>query len=275
VTAPTGLKSPPASLIYAGRLQRDGRLNDAVALVEAALAEARATPLGVPFWDRVQLGLALADLYLVTDQRERARSLLVTEVAFAGQIYRLTRRTGSPDEVRAASAGWYQLRDRATQVALLGQAAPEIEVADWVLGRPTTLAEQRGRVVLLEFWASWCLPCLTTFPVLRDLHSRYDERGLTILALTRYAGRPCSDPIAERVRERELICQTIADRGLDIAVGIAPDGRLQHRYGAIGIPAFALVDRMGIVQFASSKPDKAELEKAIVGLLNTPIDSGS
>ncbi|MGH3563798.1 MAG: TlpA family protein disulfide reductase, partial [Mycobacterium sp.] len=193
MTAPTGLKSPPAAVIDAAVLRRDGRLDDAVALVEAALAEARAKPLDVPFADRVQLGLALADLYLVTEQRERAHSLLLGEVAFAEQIYRLMRQTGSQEQVRAASAGRYQLRDRAAQVALLGQPAPEIEVADWVLGQPTTLAEQRGRVVLLEFWASWCRPCLAMFPVLRDLHSRHAERGLTIIALTRYAPDPGSD----------------------------------------------------------------------------------
>jgi thiol-disulfide isomerase/thioredoxin len=275
MTASRAHQSVPDSLTRAARLRCDGRLNDAVALVEAALAEARATPLGVPLRDRVQLGLALADLYLITDQREQARSLLVTEAAFAEQIFQLTQRTGSPDQVRAASAGRLQVRDRATKVALLGQAAPEIEVADWVVGRPTTLAEQRGRVVLLEFWANWCRPCLAMFPVLRDLHSRYYEHGLTILALTRYGPEPRSDPVLHRVRERDLICQTVAGRGLELAVGIAPDGRLQQRYGAVGIPAFALVDRGGIVRFASSTPDKAELEMAIVSLLNTTTDRGS
>jgi len=258
----------PAALADAGRLQRDGRLDEAVAAVEAALGEARTTPLGVPFQERVQLGLTLADLYLATGQTERARSLLVTEVAFAEQIFQLVRRTGSPDQIRGASAGRFQVRDRATQVALLGQAAPEIEVADWVLGQPTTLAEQRGRVVLLEFWASWCRPCLAMFPVLADLHSRYAERGLTILALTRYGSAPTADPAAQRSQERALICQTIADRGLEVAVGIVPDGRLQQRYGATGIPAVALVDRAGIVRFASSTADKAELERTITELLS-------
>jgi thiol-disulfide isomerase/thioredoxin len=140
-----------------------------------------------------------------------------------------------------------------------------------VLGQPTTLAQQRGRVVLLEFWASWCRPCLAMFPVLRELHSRYAERGLTIIALTRYGPGPGGDPIADRVRQRDAICQTVANRGLEIAVGITPDGRLQQKYGAVGIPVFALIDRAGIVQPAPPAPDKAELEKAIASLLNTSI----
>ena len=272
MTASTEQKSVPGALAAAARLRGEGRLNEAAALVETALGQARAAPLGVPFRDRVQLGLVLADLYLATDRAERAHSLLVTEAAFAEQIFLLTRQTGTPDQVRTASTGGYQLRDRATQVALLGQAAPEIEVADWVLGQPTTLAEQRGRVVMLEFWARWCRPCLATFPMLGDLHRRYHEHGLTILALTRYGPAPADDPAAQRVSERNAIRQAVADRGLDIAIGIAPDGRLQQRYGAIGMPTFALVDRTGTVRFAATARDKTEVERAVVSLLDTTID---
>ena len=271
-------KSAPGALAAAARLRRDGRLNEAAALVEAALGQARATPLGVPFRDRVQLGLVLADLYLAIDQADRARSLLVTEAAFAEHIVSLTRQTGTPDQLRTALTGGYELRDRATQVALLGQAAPAIEVADWVLGEPTTLTEQRGRVVMLEFWARWCRPCLATFPMLQDLHRRYHEHGLTILALTRYGPATADDPAAQRAQwfsERTAICHTIADRGLDIAIGIAPDGRLQQRYGAIGMPTFALVDRTGTVRFAATARDKTEVERAVVALLNTTIDGDS
>jgi thiol-disulfide isomerase/thioredoxin len=275
MTASAEGPSVPEAITSAARLRRDGRLHDAVALVEASLAEARATPFDVPFRERVLLGLTLADLYQLDDQRDRARSVLATEAAFAEQVLRLMQETGSPDQVHAASAGCYQVRDRATQVRLLGQAAPEIEVTDWVLGRPTTLAEQRGKVVLLEFWATWCRSCSAMFPFFRDLQNRYAGQGLTILALTRYRGGPSSDPIAERVRERDLICQSIADHGVEFAVGVAPDERLQQRYGANGIPAFALIDRGGIVQFASSRPDKAALEKAIASLLNSTIESCS
>jgi thiol-disulfide isomerase/thioredoxin len=263
MSTPTAPKSLPDCLIQAAELRRDGLMNDAVSLVETELAEFRAKPFDTPFRDRVQLGLALADLYLATGQREPALNLLRTEAAFADQITWLMRQSGSPEQVRAASAGRYQLRDRAAQVALIGQPAPEIEVADWVLGGPTTLAEQRGNVVLLEFWSRWCRPCLAMFPVLRELHNRYAERGLTIIALTCY-GR------TDRVRERDAIEQTIADRGLEIAVGIAPDGRLQQQYGAVGIPAATLVDRTGIVAPAPPASEKANLERSITDLLNAP-----
>ncbi len=270
MTAPTGHTPLTAAVDAATALREDGRLHDAVALAQDALARARSEPLEVPFTDRVQLALTLSDLYLAQGQRDRAQHLLVTEAAFAEHIETLTRQSGSPAQVRAAATGRMRVQDRVTQMTLVGQPAPTIEVADWVQGGPTSLAEQLGSVVLLEFWASWCRPCLATFPVLREWHTGYAGQGLAIVALTRYVLPQRCDADAERARQREAIDQTISHRGLGFAVGIAPDGRLQQRYGATGVPAFALIDRGGVVRGASSLTDKAELEKAIVSLLKTP-----
>jgi thiol-disulfide isomerase/thioredoxin len=263
------MKPPvPSALTTSARLRRDGRLEDAAEVLESALAERRAAPFDGPFRDRVLLGLGLADVHVLAGQLDRARSVLVTEQEFADQILRLIRQSGSPDQVRAAVAGCHQLRERAVQIELLGNAAPEIEVSDWVLGAPTTIADQRGRVVLIEFWARGCQSCLGMFPALRHLHERYARHGLTVLALTSYAAGPGSRPGTDLTVERELIRQTVVDRGVEFAVGIAPDGRLKARYGGAGMPSFAVVDRAGVVQLASSKPDKANLEKVIADLLN-------
>jgi thiol-disulfide isomerase/thioredoxin len=251
------------------RLRRQDRLTEGVALVEAALREAHATPFDVAFRDRVQLGLSLADLYLETDQAERANDLLSTEVTFAERMFAQTARAGTPDQARAASAGRWQLRDRATQVALLGRPAPEIGALDWVFGEGDTHADRPGTVAMLEFWASWCPPCLTMLPMLRGLHDRYARDGLTILALTRYR----SAQAAHRVSEREAIAQIAADSCPGVAVGIASDVGLQQRYGAMGIPAFALIDRNGIVRCTSSTPDETEVERLVVDLLHAPTRS--
>ena len=95
------------------------------------------------------------------------------------------------------------------------------------------------------------------------MHEHYAQRGLTIIALTCY-GR------ADRVREREAIVRAIADRGLEIAVGVAPDLRLQQQYGAVGIPSVTLVDRAGAVVPAPPASEKANLERSITDLLNAP-----
>ena len=255
----------PEAVIAAARLRRDRRVHEAVTLVETALTDARAKPSNTPFRDRVLLGLTLADLLLLADQSDRARTLLDSVAAFAEQVLHLTRQSGSPDQVLAASAGCYQLRDRVIQLGLLGQEAPELDVTHWVNTDPPTLADLRGDVVLLDFWAPWCRPCAATFPWLRDLHQRYARDGLDILALTNFR----SGDAAHRNLELDMVTQFIADHDVEFAVGIAENERLRQRYGANGIPTYVVLDRAGIVRRASSKPDKVTLEQAIVGLLDT------
>jgi thiol-disulfide isomerase/thioredoxin len=257
-----------AAMRQAAEARRDGRLDLATSALESALAQLREEPYGAPFLARVQLGLALADAYLDTDDRERARRLLLDESGYAERIFHLTRLSGSPEQVRAASAGRMQVRDRAAQVELLGQPAPEIDVADWVLGEPASLADLQGKVVLLEFWATWCRPCLEMMPKLRDLHERYAARGLEILALTRYGQTPAgTDPAEAQATERRLVRTVVDGRGLAFRVGIAPDARLQRRYGAMGVPTLALIDRGGTVRLITSGGDEAALELATEGCL--------
>lgn len=257
----------PEAIITAARLRRDGRIAEALEALQDRLTEARAAPLDVPFRERVLLGLTLTDLYVAVDSRQRAQSLLANEVAFAEEILAGTMQFGSPDQIHAASAGCLQLRDRAAQIDLLGRPAPDLEAVEWLHGTPTTLVAQRGRVVVLEFWAPWCRSCTALFPYFRDLHVRYAAQGLTILALTNFRNHEGAEPPDQRARDRELIRQAIHEHAVDFAVGIAPDERLRTRYGANGIPTFAVIDRDGYVQLASSKPDKTALEGLIARLL--------
>jgi len=246
----------------AGAARRAGHLDEAAAMLESALEQLRAEPFGAPFLARVQVGLALTDALLERGgafARERVRRLLLDESGYAERIFYLTRLSGTPEQIRAASAGRLQVRDRAVQVGLLGEPAPELDVADWVQGKAASLAALRGQVVLLDFWATWCRPCLELMPRLRDLQEQYAARGLLILALTRYPQPPAeADPAEARARDRDLVRTVISGRGLDgISVGIAPDAGLQRRYGAMGVPTLVLIDRAGLVRSIASGGEAA------------------
>jgi thiol-disulfide isomerase/thioredoxin len=106
----------------------------------------------------------------------------------------------------------------------------------------------RGQVVLLEFWATWCKPCHEMFPKLKELQAAHEERGLRVLALTRHYMAYGADQTA-RAEELNLIRGFIAERGVEFAVGVAEDERLQTLYGATGLPAVALIDRRGTVRY--------------------------
>lgn len=253
------------ALRQAGADRQAGQLCEAASVLAAALDQVREDPLGVPFLGRVQLGIATADAYLDLGDRTRARQILLDESGYAERIFHLTRQSGTPDQIRAASAGRLQVRDRAIQVGLLGQTAPKIEVADWVLGAATSLTDLSGQVVLLEFWATWCRPCLELLPHLATLHEQHAARGLEILAITRYGQTPPgTDPVEGHARERDLVRTVIEGRGLDgIRVGIAADGRLQRQFGATAVPTLVLIDRRGMVRLIGSGGDDAALESAI------------
>jgi thiol-disulfide isomerase/thioredoxin len=252
-----------------GEAHTAGQLERAISVLDDALSGIRAEPSSTPFMARVQLALMLADAYLDAGSRERARRLLLDESVYCDMIVQTLALNGTPEQRRTAMAGRMQVRDRAAQVELLGEEAPEITVSDWTSGEPASLEMLRGQVVLLEFWATWCRPCLEMFPRLRDLHSRFAARGLSILALTRYASTPPdADVAAAHTRERELVQTVISERGLEMRVGIAPDGRLQSRYGANGVPTLVLIDRAGRVRLIASGGDDAALEAEIVRCLD-------
>jgi thiol-disulfide isomerase/thioredoxin len=261
------------ALRQSAHARASGQFDRAITVLDAALAAVRAQPYSTPFMARVQLALALADAFVDAGDHEQARRLLLDESAYCEGIVQALTLNGTPEQRRTAMAGRMQVRDRAAQVELLGQAAPELMVADWVLGDSASLASLRGQVILLEFWATWCRPCLEMFPRLRDLHHRFAARGLSIMALTRYAPAPRdADPTEAHATERELIQSVIADRGLEFRVGIAPDGRLQSRYGAHGVPTLVLIDRAGRVQSIASGGDDAALDAEIEQLLHEPAE---
>ncbi|MDT5123975.1 MAG: hypothetical protein QOC96_3457 [Acidobacteriota bacterium] len=236
-------------LSRARELQRAGDTAGLRTELEAAFEQAQATPYEIEFQTRIQLATELSAAYLEMGEADKAREVLDLEAAFAEKIFQLVQATGTPEQKRAAAGGRVQIRDRARQVALLAAEAPEISIKHWIRGEPATLASLRGRVVLLEFWATWCKPCQEMFPKLRQLDEAYRERGLEIIALTRHylAQRGTAESEAE---ELKLMRGTIEPHDIEFRVGVAEDERLQELYGATGLPTLALIDRAGIVRYA-------------------------
>ena len=223
-------------------------IEDAIEELELALTEARPKPYDVKFQTRVRLAQMLTSSYLAAGKIEPARLMLAEESVYAESIFSLIQATGSAAEKRMATADRMQLRDLATQLSLIGNPAPEIEIAEWINGEPTSLAELRGQVILLEFWATWCKPCEAMFPKLKELDAAHSAQGLKILALTRHYLAYDGDAKA-RAAELDLIRQFVTKRDVRFPVGVAADERLQTLYGATGLPAVALIDRWGIVRY--------------------------
>jgi len=88
----------------------------------------------------------------------------------------------------AALGGWLQHESRLARVpagvvvAQVGEPAPALELPD-LQGHPHRLADYRGRRVLLNFWASWCGPCLDELPALDKMQAKFGENGPIVLGI--------------------------------------------------------------------------------------------
>lgn len=97
------------------------------------------------------------------------------------------------------------------------------------------LGDLRGRVVLLDFWATWCGPCQQTTPVLTRLAHRYASRGLIVVGVNTDEQGPEAVPAFSR------------RFGLDYPV-VYDDGSVSAQYGIRGLPTLLLVDRTGTIR---------------------------
>jgi len=250
-------------------LSQSGDLDEATAQLEHALSEAMATPYEIEFQTRIQLAMSLANLYQSAGQIQKACGMLAEEAAFAEKISQVMQATGTPPQKRAATSGYLQVRDRSTQMSLLGREAPEISVKEWIKGGPASLAHFRGRVVLLEFWATWCKPCQEMFPKLTELHENNRSQGLEVIALTRHY-MAFRGPAESMIEERQLMLNMVAEHGVNFHVGIAEDERLQGIYGANGLPTVVLIDRNGIIRYAVPGEDDIAFNKQLQQCLARP-----
>jgi peroxiredoxin len=102
-------------------------------------------------------------------------------------------------------------------------------------GASLTLAGYRGRVVLLNFWATWCVPCREEMPAMERLYQRFKDRGLVVLAVS--VDAPGSSAVVPFAKEL----------GLTYPIGLDPKMALARQYGVRGLPASFLLDRTGAV----------------------------
>lgn len=111
--------------------------------------------------------------------------------------------------------------------------APEFTAVD-LEGRTHELSGLRGKVVVLDFWATWCPPCLRLMPDLKKLHADYKDRGLVLIGVNRDEGRGVLEKAA-------------AEHGLDWPQvhDLAREKPLAELYGVYGLPATMIIDKQG------------------------------
>jgi thiol-disulfide isomerase/thioredoxin len=153
--------------------------------------------------------------------------------------------------------------------SLEGRPAPRLDGGLHIGARVPSLDELKGKVVLLFFWAHWCMECRAESPAMAKLVDKYRSQGLVTIAPTQRYGYVEGGRPAPPDRELRYIIQ-IRDRHYSFLRDIpVPVGEANHKaYGADAIPLHVLIDRQGIVRFYNAgRMTEEELEAAIRKLL--------
>ena len=115
----------------------------------------------------------------------------------------------------------------------MSQAAPDFTLND-LNGSPFTLSQTKGKVVMLDFWATWCPPCRMSIPELKKLHGEYASKGLELVSIS------LDDKI-------ETVRNAVAAEGIKHRQLFAGESNAPALYAVRGIPMFVLIDKQGNV----------------------------
>jgi thiol-disulfide isomerase/thioredoxin len=132
----------------------------------------------------------------------------------------------------------YPSQDDMMRMDLVGMQAPAWRDVEAVSGAfPPSIAAVRGRVVLLDFWATWCAPCRVVMPKLGALQARYGAQGLSVLGVS-----------TEEAEEVALFAQRMP---LRYPVAVDKHAQTTRSYGVASLPTLVVIDKRGVVRDVS------------------------
>jgi len=133
-------------------------------------------------------------------------------------------------------------------------AAPELRLTD-LQGRPVSLSDYRGRVVLVNNWATWCPPCKAEMPTLQEYFEEHRHQNFTIVAIE--AGEPAAE-----------VAAFVQQYGLTFPVWLDPAQEATSAFRNPGLPSSYVIDADGMVRLAWTGAISREmLEKFVTPLL--------
>lgn len=148
-----------------------------------------------------------------------------------------------------AAPAWAQAQD-----LVPGAEFPDFSAKDAISGKPFSLKDLRGKVVLVDFWATWCRPCLAELPNVRTAYKKYGKDGLEVVSIsldqTTSAG-------LRYIQNNDMPWRHVVEGG-------GWSTRLSGKYGIRSIPAMFLLDREG--KIASVRPRGQRLQQELARL---------
>jgi thiol-disulfide isomerase/thioredoxin len=156
---------------------------------------------------------------------------------------------------RRTSIAAYDARKKheAARAAVLAGQLPAIDATEWLNSdHPLTWEALRGKVVLVDFWATWCGPCVAKLPGTQQFHDKYRERGLVVIGI-------------HSEQDADTCAAFLKEQGYTFPVAL-DSGKTAETFAISGWPSYFLIDRAGkVVQSFTHEPPS---DDAIEALLN-------
>ncbi|HEY4012333.1 MAG TPA: redoxin family protein [Polyangiaceae bacterium] len=165
-------------------------------------------------------------------------------------------RAGVPQVLRATLTA-YPSQDGMMRMDLVGAQAPAWRGIEAVSGSfPPSLEALRGRVVVLDFWATWCAPCRVVAPKLAALQARYGAQGLSVFGVST-EDAPDVSSFAQRLPLR-------------YPVAVDKNAETTRSYGVVSLPTLVVIDKRGVIRDVSigyEPGEEARLDGMVKALL--------
>ncbi len=117
---------------------------------------------------------------------------------------------------------------------VVGMPAADFSLTD-LEGRTHRLSQYRGKIVLVNFWATWCKPCTTEMPAMQAAYDRWRDKGFIVLAIN-------------ELEDEAKVRDHIRTYGHTFPVLLDRDNRVANQFGVFGLPVSVFIDESGVVQ---------------------------
>ncbi len=132
-----------------------------------------------------------------------------------------------------AQSAWESVFAMASRPPVAGTPAPDFELPN-LTGETVSLSEHRGRIVLLNFWATWCKPCVKEMPAMQKVYEELRDQGFVVLAIN-------------ELEDEAKVRAHISEHGHTFPVLLDQNNRVANMYGVRGLPVSVFVDESGRV----------------------------
>lgn len=121
-----------------------------------------------------------------------------------------------------------------SRVPAVGTSAEDFRLVD-LEGKGHSLSQYRGKVVLVNFWATWCKPCTTEMPAMQTTYEKLRDKGFVVLAINELEDEP---KVREHIKQHGHTFPVLMDR----------DNKVANQFGVFGLPVSVFIDEKGVVQ---------------------------